>query len=154
VAIWILLALLALPLLELYVFGAVGGEIGLGWALLLTLFTAAAGLWIVRWQGLGLMRRVQATVQAGEPVLGDLLEGVLLALAGICLFLPGFVTDALGVALLVPPLRQALVALGIGGMVNRVVRYRARRGPDGQITIDTIDYEVHDKEDEDPDRRR
>jgi len=146
---WILLPLLAVPLVELYVFGLVGGEIGLGPALLLTILTAVLGLALVRRQGRDLLIRVQRQAAEDQPILGEMLEGVLLALAGICLFLPGFVTDTLGAALLLPPVRQMLVSAGIGRTVSQMARYRTRKAPDGGVIIDSRDYTVEDEEDRD-----
>ena len=142
----ILAILIGWPLAELAAFGAIGGEIGIGPALLLTIATAVIGLAIVRWQGIGLVHKLRRTVAQEQPVLGDLLEAVLLAIAGIFLFLPGFLTDGLGAVLLIPPLRSALAHLGAGRAISRVVRTRTYRATDGAVVIDSQDYESNPAE--------
>ena len=75
----------------------------------LVVSTAAVGLVLVRGQGLSLLHRIAK----GEiPSNGALVEGPLLVVAAICLFIPGFISDGLGALLLIPPLRR-LVAYGI-----------------------------------------
>lgn len=146
---WILLMIIAWPLAEFAVFGTVGGQIGIGPALGLTILTAMIGLAIVRWQGMGLMHKLQATVADNQPILGDLLEAVLLAVAGLFLFLPGFITDAVGTLLLIPPLRAGLAHLGAGRAVTSVVRSRVYQDSSGGVIIDSKDYRV-DRTDTDP----
>lgn len=121
--------LLGGPALEFYVFGLIGREIGVGNALLATLLTAGVGIALVRRQGLGLLRRMAQEADAGRAPVAEVIEGVLLAIAGIFLFLPGFVTDSLGILLLIPPLRTALARLPLSGVVIRNVgRTGTRQG--------------------------
>ena len=107
----LLLALVVIPVVEIYTFIAVGGRIGALPTILLTLFTAALGIFLVRLQGFVAMADVQRAMLQGRAPFVEMLSGALLLIAGILLLIPGFVTDAIGFALLVPPLRQLVAAL-------------------------------------------
>ena len=105
----ILLILIGLPLAELMVLIEVGGEIGGLGTILLCLATAALGLNFIRGQGLNLMERINTKARDGEAIGKDVAEGVGLALSGICLLIPGLITDGLGFLLLIPALRRWIV---------------------------------------------
>lgn len=106
----LLLALfIGVPLVEIYFLIKVGSWVGAIPTVFLVVFTAMLGVMLLRFQGLTTLRRVQETMARGEIPAVPMLEGVLLLIAGAVLLTPGFVTDAIGFVLLVPPLRQALV---------------------------------------------
>src|SRR5437660_413271 len=63
------------------------------------------GFWLVKREGLGTWRRAQAQLRAGEVPAGEAVDGALIAGAGLLLIVPGFVTDVVGLLLLLPPLR-------------------------------------------------
>ncbi|HEY4140025.1 MAG TPA: FxsA family protein [Pseudolabrys sp.] len=113
VAKWLLLAILALPIAELAVFIAVAAAIGFGWALGLMLATSLTGGLILRHAGGNHIARVRTAMNQGlnqgsfTAVQADG-DGVATLFAGILLLIPGFITDALGVLLLIAPLRRAL----------------------------------------------
>jgi UPF0716 protein FxsA len=112
VAKWLLLALLALPLAELAVFIAVAQTIGLLWALVLMAATSMTGAMVLRHAGGNHIARVRVAMGAGGfTALQADSAGALTLLAGILLLIPGFITDALGLLLLLAPLRRALGAL-------------------------------------------
>ncbi len=100
---------LLVPLLEIYLLIKVGGIIGGGWTVALVVGTAAVGAWLVRAQGLSTVQRVQSTLQQGGFPAVEMLEGLAIFLAGALLLTPGFFTDAIGFACLLPPLRRSLV---------------------------------------------
>lgn len=97
-----------IPLAELYVFGAVGGRIGLFNALSLALLTAIIGGAIVRHQGLQTLKDVQTAMNQGKIPMGELFDGICLIAAGATLITPGFITDTIGFLLLVPAIRRGL----------------------------------------------
>lgn len=103
----ILLLLIAFPMLEIAVLIKVGSALGvwLTWANIIGTFIL--GTLVLRLQGFGVMRRFLEMSRSGQPPLEPMLEGMLLMFAGGCLILPGFITDAIGLLLLVPPIRQA-----------------------------------------------
>ena len=105
-ALLLLLLLLLVPLVEIGVFIQVGGLIGLWPTLGLTVLTAVIGTFCIRVQGVGLVARARTQLAAGEAPVFELVSGVCLVLAGALLLTPGFVTDALGFALLLPPVRR------------------------------------------------
>lgn len=97
-----------IPLIELSLFSIIGGEIGLGTTLLLCLLTALIGGFIVRQQGLDTLMRGQRALRDGFLPIEELFDGFCIVIAGSMLFTPGFFTDAMGFALLVPAVRQIL----------------------------------------------
>ncbi len=116
VAKWLLLALLALPFLELAVFIAVVETIGFAWALTLVLASSLAGLLVLRHAGGSHIARVRVALGEGSySALQADSSGGLVLLAGILLLIPGFITDLLGLLLLIGPLRRALGAAFRGG---------------------------------------
>lgn len=104
-----LLIFVGAPLVELYVLIEVGSEIGALPTIALSLFTAALGGWLVRMQGFAVLFRAQSAISAREIPAVELMEGALLLLVGLALLLPGFITDAVGFLLLVPPLRRWVI---------------------------------------------
>jgi UPF0716 protein FxsA len=103
-----LLVLLALAGLELLVIVRVAGGIGVLPTLVLLVGIGVLGMMLVRRQGLATIARVQASLQAGRLPVADVFEGVCILVAGLLLALPGLLSDAAGVALLLPPFRRLL----------------------------------------------
>ena len=100
-----LLVLITIGALEIFVFVQVGQWIGFGAAILAMIGIAFLGAWLVKREGLGTWRRAQAQLRAGEIPAAEAVDGALIAGAGLLLVVPGFVTDVIGLALLLPPLR-------------------------------------------------
>lgn len=103
-----LVLFLLLPIVELYVFVQVAGAIGFASALLAAVGATVVGVWLVKQQGLGVLRRANDKVARGETPTDEVVNGTLLLLAGVLLLVPGFVTGAVGLALLLPPVRALL----------------------------------------------
>ena len=116
----LLLLLLAVPVIELYVFLQVADSIGflatLGWMVLV----AVVGTWLVKREGLSALRRANANVAQGQIPANELIDGLLILFAGALLLTPGFLSDALALALVFPPTRIA---------VRSVLRRRFAAGP-------------------------
>ncbi|WP_232821390.1 FxsA family protein [Oceanimonas marisflavi] len=104
----ILLFLIGAGLLEIFVFIEVGSAIGAWSTIALILLTAIIGISLVRIQGLQTLMEAQEKVNRGETPAREMVSGMMLALSGVLLLLPGFVTDFAGVLLLLPPVRAAL----------------------------------------------
>lgn len=132
----ILLAIILLPLFEIYVFVQIGTDIGALTVVVLTVATAALGIALVRAQGLGTLRQAQHELDRGRPPVIEMMHGAMLALAGLLLLIPGFLTDAAGGLLLLPPLR--------GWVIGRWLR-RAR----ATAEPDVIDAEYREVDDND-----
>ncbi len=101
-----LLLFVGIPLIELYFLIEVGSEIGAIPTIFLTVFTAVLGGLLVRVQGFSTALRVREAMARDEVPAFEMMEGAVLLVAGLVLLLPGFITDAIGFLLLVPPVRQ------------------------------------------------
>ncbi|MBI4366457.1 MAG: FxsA family protein [Deltaproteobacteria bacterium] len=113
---WLLLAFLTLPLAELAVFVAVAVGIGFAWAFLLVLATSFAGALVLRHAGGSHISRIRVAMREGSfTSLQADGSGGLILLAGILLLIPGFITDVLGLLLLIAPLRRGFGAVLGGG---------------------------------------
>lgn len=102
-----LLLLVGIPLLELYFLIQVGSLIGALPTLLLSIGTAVLGATLMRHQGFATAMRVRSALERGETPAMEMLEGVVVFIAGAILLFPGFLTDLLGILALIPPLRRA-----------------------------------------------
>lgn len=94
----------------MYILIEVGGIIGAWPTIALVVLTAVVGVGLIRAQGFATLMRGMARLNAGEMPATEMVEGVMLALAGALMVTPGFVTDAVGFVLLTPPLRRRLAA--------------------------------------------
>jgi len=101
-------AFIIVPLAEIAVLIEVGGWLGLGPTLALIVLTAAVGTWMLRRQGFAVLRRAQQQMQQGALPIAEVFEGFCLVIAGALLLTPGFLTDAVGALLLLPPVRALL----------------------------------------------
>ena len=108
-ALLFLLIFVGAPLIELYFLIEVGSAIGALPTIALSVFTAVLGGLLVRMQGFAILFRAQSQLADREVPAFELLEGALLLLVGFALMLPGFITDAVGFLLLIPPLRRWLI---------------------------------------------
>lgn len=125
---WLLAAFLAIPLIEIALFIQVGGWIGLWPTLAIVVATAIAGTWAVRSQGQATMadlrRRFDTLSDPSEP----LAHGAMIIFAGALLLTPGFFTDAVGLSLMVPDVRRAVMRF----LARRIEVQRFRMGPEPQ----------------------
>lgn len=117
---WLFVVLVAVPILEIALFVEVGGWIGLWPTLGVVVATAVAGAALLRAQGRGVLAELQARLDRGEDPRGPIAHGALVVAAGALLLTPGFFTDAVGFALLVPPVRAAVIAWGAARLAGRV----------------------------------
>ncbi|MCG6235548.1 FxsA family protein [Vibrio furnissii] len=104
----LLILFIAVPVIEIGLFIQVGGVLGLWPTIALVLITAFVGASLVRSQGLNTLMTVQQRMQRGEMPAQQIVEGVLLAMAGVLLVVPGFMTDVLGMVILLPAPRAKL----------------------------------------------
>lgn len=122
---WLFLIFLVLPIAELAVILQVGQLIGPWYTILLLLAVSAAGAWLVKREGLGVIRRFRRQLEAGAIPGKELADGVLILFAGALLLTPGFITDCVGLLLLMPPVRAVIRA----SVLRRLaIRARYRRG--------------------------
>ena len=114
-----MLLLLVVPFVEIYVFVQVAMWIGVLDALGLLLLISLIGVCIVWKQGSSAWRRIRTELATGRVPGAALIDGALIFLAGVLLIIPGYVSDACGLLLLLPPVRA-----GVRGLLAR--RYRVR----------------------------
>ena len=99
------LAFTLIPVIELYLLIKLGATIGPFYTLLLVILTGAAGAYLARLQGLEAMLRVKTRLQRGEPPAEEMLDALIIFIAGIVLLTPGLLTDISGLLLLLPATR-------------------------------------------------
>lgn len=137
----LLLLFLLVPVIELYVIVQVGQALGVLPALALLVAISVVGAWLVKREGLGVWRRAQQQMQRGELPTNELIDGVLVLLAGALMLTPGFVTDVAGLLLLLPPTR----ALARGAALRRSrdrLRVMSRFTAPGGAFVTTAVYDV------------
>lgn len=101
-------AFLVVPFVELFFLIQVGQLIGAVWTITLLIVVSIVGSWLVRREGLKTLRRAQDETRMGRLPGAELVDGVLILFAGALLVTPGFITDIVGVGMLLPPVRLAL----------------------------------------------
>ena len=116
-ALILLCLFIGVPLVEIAVFIQVGERIGLWPTLAVVILTAVAGTFMLRLQGMMTLMRARAAMERGEMPLAEVFDGACLLVAGALLLTPGFVTDALGGLLFLPPVR-----LGLRKLLGRFFR--------------------------------
>jgi len=104
----LVLLFLVLPIVELYVIIRVGQEIGALYTIGLLLLISVMGAWLAKREGLGVWRRINQQVGAGNVPGAELVDAFLILLAGALLLTPGFLTDVLAIVLLIPPSRAVV----------------------------------------------
>jgi len=122
------LLIIVVPFLELVVLIKVGSEIGVWNTIGLLIAVSVLGAWLVKRQGIGLLRRMQRQLDQGRLPSTEVVDGFMILLAGALLITPGFLSDVVAILLLLPPVRAAL-----RGTVRRRLGVRAF-GPMGGAT--------------------
>lgn len=100
-----------MPIMEISLLIRVAGQIGILNTAAFALFTAVLGAYLVKQQGMATLAKLHEEANAGRVPARQIVEGVALLVAGAVLLTPGFITDAFGFALLIPPVRIALINL-------------------------------------------
>lgn len=113
------LAFLVVPFLELFVILEVGSLLGVVPTVVLLVVVSIVGAWLAKREGVGVIRRIQRSVQRGQMPADELVDGALIVLAGALLVTPGFLTDILGISLLVPPTRAVIRAAARRSIARR-----------------------------------
>lgn len=143
---WLFLAFLLVPIIEIALFIQVGGLIGLFPTLALVVLTAVAGTALVRSQGLQALARLQRSLAEGGDPVGPIANGAVILVSGVLLLTPGFFTDATGLALLMPPVRARLLRwLGTRILAKGMVHMQRREPPPRPGEPIEVDYEVVDE---------
>ncbi len=101
-AVYIALAFILVPIIEIAIFIEVGGEIGLWNTLAVVVLTAIVGTWMLRAQGMRTLRSAQDSLARQVFPVSEVFDGLCLLVGGALLLTPGFLTDALGFLLFQP----------------------------------------------------
>lgn len=102
------LVFILMPILELAVIIQVGDAIGVLNTIGLLLLSGVLGGWLMKREGLGVVRRIQAAMSAGRVPGVELVDAFLILFGGALMLTPGFVSDIVGMALLLPPVRAVV----------------------------------------------
>ena len=116
----LLLLFIALPLAELYLIFKVGDAIGIVWTILLLAADSVLGSLLLRSQGRAVWRRFNEALQTGRMPHREVQDGVAVIFGGAFLITPGFLTDVVGLMLLLPPTRAVLLRMGRQALARRM----------------------------------
>ncbi|MEO6987453.1 MAG: FxsA family protein [Aquihabitans sp.] len=150
----IVLLLIVAPIIEIYVAIQVAHVIG-GWETIALMFLMGVlGAWLLKMQGLVVLARISEAVAEGRPPAKEMVDGLLILVAGALMIAPGFVGDAIGLVLLFPPTR-ALIRMPITSKL-RAGKWSTVMGTVGSAgggrfvgtfratTYETTGHEAHD----------
>ena len=114
------------PIAEIYVLLSAGSTFGVLPVIAACLFTAALGGAIIRFQGIAAINAARQDLNSGRPPVNSVVDGALLVVAAPFLMTPGFLTDAIGFSLLIPPVRRWLGQLALEHIRKRIAKGDAR----------------------------
>ena len=128
------LVFLVTPVVELWIIVRVASSTGVLNAIGLLVLVSVVGAWLVKREGLGILRRIGEETGKGRIPGKEIVDGLLVLLAGALMLTPGFMTDALGLSLLFPPTRAIVRTLATRRFASSVasgqtaIRFNWRRG--------------------------
>ena len=130
----LLLIILIVPLIEIYLFIQIGGQIGAFNTILIILLTAVVGIYFVRLQGLNTLRSGVTQLYRNQIPIYEMMSGAALAMAALLLIIPGFATDVIGFLLILPFTR------------NLIFKYLGKKYKKGSVKDELIEGEYEDKD--------
>ena len=130
----LLLVILFVPLIEIYLFIQIGGQIGAFNTILVIMLTAVIGIYFVRMQGLSTLKSGASQLYKNQIPVYELISGAALALAAVLLIIPGFATDTIGFFLILPFTR------------NLIFKYLGKKYTTKKVKDDLIEGEYEDKD--------
>jgi len=130
----LLLIILFVPLLEIYLFIEIGGQIGAFNTILIILTTAIVGIYFVRLQGLSTLKSGVTQIYKNQIPVYEMMSGAALAVAAVLLIIPGFATDVVGFLLIIPLTR------------NLIFKFIGKKYTKNKIKDDLIEGEYEDKD--------
>ena len=130
----LLLIILFIPLLEIYLFIEIGGQIGAFNTILIILTTAIVGIYFVRLQGLSTLKSGVTQIYKNQIPVYEMMSGAALAVAALLLIIPGFATDVVGFLLIIPLTR------------NLIFKFIGKKYTKNKIKDDLIEGEYEDKD--------
>ena len=133
----VLLLVILIPILEIYLFIKIGGQIGAFTTISLIFVTAIIGVFYARYEGLTTLRSGVSQLYKNQMPLFELMSGAALAVAALLLILPGFATDLLGLLIIFPLTRKIIFNLFAKNKKNEMY-----------VKDDLIEGEYEDKDNE------
>lgn len=140
----LVLCLLVLPVVEIWAIVQVGQVVGVWWTLLLLVLSGVVGSWLITREGTRAWRALRTSLQEGRMPAKELADGVLVVLGGALMLSPGFVTDALGLLLVLPFTRPAARALLTAVLARRLVVVSTAQRPGSSTDQAVVRGEVVD----------
>lgn len=104
----LILTVILIPLIEIYLFIEIGGQIGAGYTILFILLTAVIGLYFAKLEGINTIRSGMNQLTNNQMPIYEMVSGAALAFAAVLLIIPGFATDIIGFLLIIPFTRNLL----------------------------------------------
>jgi UPF0716 protein FxsA len=147
----LLLLFITVPFIELVLLLKIGAKIGFTPTLGIIVVTAILGASLTRSQGRNTLQRFHKAQQEGRLPHAEVMDGLMIIIAGAVLLTPGFLTDIAGFLLLVPPVRAAVrgrLAAALKGRIQIVGMSpgASRPNPQGQVQERVIDAKVIDED--------
>ncbi len=146
----LVLAFVVMPLAEIYVLIQVGQVIGAWWTVLLLIADSILGGWLIKHEGRRAWLALTTALNTGQMPAKELADGALILIGGTLMLTPGFLTDGLGILLILPftrPLARRLLTQVVSKrlvVVGSPAQQRPRPGPDGPANGPVIQGEVVD----------
>lgn len=133
----LLVLFLVVPIVELAVIIQVGQVLGVAPTLGILIVVSVVGAWLMKREGVGVIRRARQQARSGRVPGREVVDGFLIVLGGALMLTPGFVTDGVGMALLLPPVRAVVRPVLLAQLQTRALGATARRrGRGGPGVID------------------
>ncbi|MEM7601682.1 MAG: FxsA family protein [Verrucomicrobiota bacterium] len=145
----LLILFITIPVLELCIFLILGSKIGISTTLAIIVLTAILGAWLTKSQGLKALTNYQNALSQGRLPHEEVMDGLLILIAGAVLLTPGFLTDAIGFSLLIPTVRdfaKGIAKAYLGGKVNVAGAAMGAEAPKpGATNVINVEAEVVDE---------
>jgi UPF0716 protein FxsA len=140
----LILLFVIVPIAELYVIVQVAQGIGTLETIGLLLVVSVVGGWLVKYEGLGVLVRIRRQLASAQMPTGELVDGALILFAGALMLTPGFITDGVGLLLLLPPSRMVVRRFLIRRFRPRIIGRAAgwgdpRSGRQVVVDVDSVD---------------
>ena len=130
----VLLAVILIPIVEIYLFIKIGSQIGAFSTIFLVFFTAVVGVYYARYEGINTLRSGMTQIIKNQIPAHELISGAAIAFAAVLLIIPGFATDVLGFLLILPFTR------------NLIFKYLGKKYTKEEVKDDLIEGEYEDKD--------
>ena len=105
----VLLAVILIPIVEIYLFIKIGSQIGAFSTIFLVFFTAVVGVYYARYEGINTLRSGMMQIIKNQIPAHELISGAAIAFAAVLLIIPGFATDLIGFLLIIPITRNLIL---------------------------------------------